>query len=358
MDLEELVYEPVKPNFYNYYAKNSLNTNIDKLLETSNLDKVYIVAYEVNNNGAYPFLQFLLVKYIGLTLPFISLNNPLTNNSITNTEELLKLATYFLLNEIKFSTKKSIFDTEIIFDGFYEYNNEIYLFVDVTEEKLNLHDIYSDSSIRFALVDEILNQKNVCNIDVHKHVTDFFNSNYQFSILKDEKNEPYEVPVVSFIGKPENNLNFTYIFGEIKQNKNAILGPYYYFTDFTNAFKENMHENDTKYGVVRFAVFMKNIKYIENRQDDDIDASETKKMRLQDETLDLNYERLTMRISDYDGLWAQNYDSCYLGHIELDNGEYLKNTPIIVVKEYNQQVPLSYHYNKICQLENCEYEIV
>jgi hypothetical protein len=162
MDLEELVYEPVKPNFYNYYAKNSLNTNIDELLETSKIDKIYIVAYEINNNGVYPFLQFLLLKSIELTLPYIPLSNPLTNSRVTNTEELLKLATYFLLNEIKFSSEKSIIDTEMFFDGFYDYNNEVYLFVDVTEEKLNLHDIYSDSVIRFALVDEILNQKNVC----------------------------------------------------------------------------------------------------------------------------------------------------------------------------------------------------
>ena len=81
-------------------------------------------------------------------------------------------------------------------------------------------------------------------------------------------------------------------------------------------------------------------------------------MRLQDETLDTNYERLTMRISDYDGKWAQNFDSCYLGHIELDNGKYLKNTPIIVVKDYNQQIPLSYHYNKKMHLETHEYAIL
>jgi hypothetical protein len=51
-----------------------------------------------------------------------------------------------------------------------------------------------------------------------------------------------------------------------------------------------------------------------------------------------------MRISDHQGKWAETFDSCYLGSIALDNGEYLKNTPLLVVKEYNQQIPLSYHF--------------
>jgi hypothetical protein len=363
MDLEELVYEPVRPNFYNYYAKKLLNKNINEFKSFTNLDKIKIVAYEVNNNGIYPFLQILLFKQIFssvLSFPYIPLNSNSMQNNMIETEEILKIVNLFLFTELSLSEKYSyqLFETNTIFDGFYEYNGEIYLFVDVTQHKLNLHDVYSDSIIRFVLIDEILNQKNVCNINITKNVTDFFNSNYQFSILKDEKNEPYEVPLVGYVGSPENKLNFIYIFGTLKQNKNALLGPYYYFTGFTNAVKENINNSNLKNGVVRFAVFPKNTKYIENHQNDDIDESETKKMRLQDETLDLNYERLTMRISDYDGKWTQNYDSCYLGHIELDNGMYLKNTPILVVKEYNQQVPLSYHYNKSLQLESGDYAIV
>ena len=72
--------------------------------------------------------------------------------------------------------------------------------------------------------------------------------------------------------------------------------------------------------------------------------SDTKRERLRDRSLNQNIEILTMRISDHDGKWAENYDSAYIGHIELDNGENLENTPIIVVKNYDQQIPLSYHY--------------
>jgi hypothetical protein len=95
-------------------------------------------------------------------------------------------------------------------------------------------------------------------------------------------------------------------------------------------------------GLIRFAIFIGNVKYIENYPNDPVDESEIKKQRLQDQNLDQNIERLTMRITDHDGKWADNYDSVYLGNLELDDGNFLKKQ-LFVVKEYNQQMPLSYH---------------
>ena len=50
-----------------------------------------------------------------------------------------------------------------------------------------------------------------------------------------------------------------------------------------------------------------------------------------------------MRISDHDGKWADKYDSVYLGNVELDDGSYLIKQ-LGVVKEYDQEMPLSYHF--------------
>jgi hypothetical protein len=135
------------------------------------------------------------------------------------------------------------------------------------------------------------------------------------------------------------------MFGQIKEVKNQLLGPYYYFKNYYNAFEEagSLITDNKKMGLVRFAVFTGNVKYIENYPNDPVDESEIKKQRLQDANLDQNIERLTMRISDHDGKWAENYDSAYLGNVELDDGNYL-NKQIIVVKEYDQEMPLSYHY--------------
>ena len=91
-------------------------------------------------------------------------------------------------------------------------------------------------------------------------------------------------------------------------------------------------------------MFTGKVKYIENNLNDPNDESQIKKQRLEDQTIDQNFERLTIRISDHDGLWSTNFNSVYLGHVELDNGIYLENTPIFVIKEYEQHIPLSYHY--------------
>ena len=71
--------------------------------------------------------------------------------------------------------------------------------------------------------------------------------------------------------------------------------------------------------------------------------SEIKVAKLVDENVNQQLERLTMRITDYDGKWAEKYDSIHLGQLVLDNDEIL-NKQITAVKEYEQQIPLSYHY--------------
>jgi hypothetical protein len=74
---------------------------------------------------------------------------------------------------------------------------------------------------------------------------------------------------------------------------------------------------------------------------------------------DTKIEELTMRITDYDGKWSYNYDSAHIGVIILDDGKLLKINNQIVVKDYNQQIPLSYHYiykNKYTNVED-DYHI-
>ena len=74
------------------------------------------------------------------------------------------------------------------------------------------------------------------------------------------------------------------------------------------------------------------------------DDSEIKKQRLNDSSLKHNCEIQTLRISDHDGIWTKTYDSVYLGNIELDDGSFIEETPLIVLKDYKQQIPLSFHF--------------
>lgn len=356
MEFDNTEYHPVEPNFYNYRGKNHL----DMSLETINIEDFNIInicPYEVNNEGKFPFLKFLLTKNIFNTLSFLKMKMSQDNSKIKSFLEFVKL---FLYESIQIDNYENFIEN-IEIDGFYEYNCELFLFINLTNCKIIIDDIRAESKLWFVTVDEILNLRHVCNIKIDSLVYRFFNNNYDFCILLDEKKEAYESPFVAYVGKPENKLNFTYIFGVTQNDKNAILGPHYYFTDFENAVKNAYELNEKGYkktGVVRCALFVGNTKYINNFPNDDIDISDTKQQRLNDDDLDRQYEQLTLKISDHDGKWSETADSCYLGNLTLDNGRRLKDYPLIVVKDYNQQLPLSYHYINKLAYESKKYMII
>ena len=327
---------------YFYKGETFLSKSFDS--DITNYNSVFICPYTINNISKFPFIRFLLIKNI-FELEFIQV--PILEKM--NSDEFLnfsKLCLFNLLNSIDDRN----YINEINFKGYYEYNNNLYLFFDITKCELNINDIYQSNLFWFTLLDEILNHKHLCNIQINKNITDFFVNNDAFCFLLNNDDNSYEIPIVGYVEKEEKKLNFTYIFGESRSDINSILGPFYYFTNFFEAFKnryikdENNEQKNVKNGIVRFALFTGITKYIENQINDTIDDSQIKQDRLKDINLDQNIERLTMRISDYDGKWSkENYDSVYLGNLELDNGALL-DKPIIVLKDYDQQIPLSYHY--------------
>ena len=355
-------YVPYEKNQYKY-VEDILEQDIEVFLSNKErkYEQINICAYEVNNEGIYPFLKFLLSRDIfneKFNFPYLPLYLDVS------IEPLFNFITVHLFSILKLENFQS-FKEAIKIKGLYDYNNEIYLFIDLTECKLNLNDIYYSSDVMFALLDEIMNHKSICNIEIDDEVVDFFIYNNKFCYLTSDKNIRYESPTLAYVWTEEKMLNFTYMFGTPKKNNLAILGPYFYFTDYKNAI-QGIYPNSTildstikwnnldysvknnninkKSGIVRFAIFTGITKYIENQPNDPIDKSDVKNERLNDSSINQNFERLTMRISDYDGNWSDEFDSCYLGNIELDNGERIPYSPLYVLKNYNQQVPLSYHY--------------
>jgi hypothetical protein len=341
--MENEDYNPQLPNYYNYKAKQNLQLELPD--DLNRYENVYICAYQVNNEAKYPFQRFLLINDFfnnSLVFPTIQNSKGLTCNlDIIN---FAKVNLFTLLLQDNFEN----FDENLEFNGYFannsNNNNDLYLVFDITKCNVQIYDIEKNTNtVWLALLDEILNHTHLCRMIIHPKVTDFFTLNDDFCFLLDENECSYEVPVVGYVGKPESKLNFTYTFGQTMSTKNSLLGPFYYFTNYNNAFTDAVDITDNKPGLVRFALFLGNTKYIENQLNDAIDDSEIKSLRLEDDTLDQSYERLRMRISDHDGKWSQTYDSAYLGYIELDNGTVL-NKPYVVLKEYNQQMPLSYHY--------------
>lgn len=349
----------LKPIYYNYPIKNILIKDFDSVVDAVDYSQIILCVYKINTSGKYPFIQYLLsnngFRTYGLPL--------LPMYSSFNKDKLISYSKVFLSGILQVFDFEE-FSEKIVFDGLYEYSNNLYVFFDMSQFEININDIYSYDPIRFALTDEITNHREICNMRINDDTVMFFLKNKSINYIYDEKNEAYEIPIVGYVGKPiPEKLKFALTFGESPKNKSAILGPYYYFTDFYNAIRqggwspnykpEYMYDKlitDNEYGrylkggIVRFALFGGKTKYIENMSNDPNDESEIKKQRLQDSSLDHNQEILTLRISDHDGLWTNDYDSVYLSNIELDDGSALQDTPILGIKDYNQQIPLSYHY--------------
>ena len=361
-------YNPVEPNYYNYESTNNLEGNIDYYLRENEITHVNICAYVIDNKNKYPFLKYLLFKnFLNEVLEFPKI---MIWNGFLDSPKIQAKSEKYVYDILALKDYAKYVET-VEFKGFYVNNNNVYIFYNLTDCEMEINDIYRENRLWFGLITEIVNDQHICNFVIDPNVYSFFIENNDFCFLKNEKNENYILPFIGYSGKNDKLLHFTYIFGVTKKDKSAILGPYYYFSNYTNAIREGGWSPDgkpeyshgclltesanggnlanggkyVKGGIVRFALFLDKIKFIQNAPYDKTDLSEIKKERLYDESLNINYERLTTRISDHDGMWSQIYDSVYLGtNVELDNGEKVQHAPIIVIRDYDQQVPLSYHY--------------
>jgi len=321
--------------YYNYKFKNILNDL--NTLNTYDYKNFYICVYKVNTSGKYPFLQYLFLNNgFYLTIPKLPIYETFENNN------LLSYSKVYLsgLLDVDFNKVNEF----IKFNGCNINNLDLYLFFDITELNIDINDIYSSSNLKFLIIDEIINYNSSCNIPINKETIKYFLNTELILYLFDENQEIFEIPIVGYVPKEnENKLKFTYLFGETAGTKLDLMGPYYYFTNLTNSIKKYVKKG----GIVRFAIFTGKTKYVENLPNDKIDLSIIKNELIKNEENNKKHI-LTLRISDHDGLWSKEYDSVFIGEIELDDGSFLENTPILVLKDYKQQIPLSYHFtNKV-----------
>jgi hypothetical protein len=364
MNIENDDYFPVEPNKYQFIGLKNLIPGLDTKINDT-IKQVYICGYRVNNEKIFPFLEYLLQKNVTSTeLIFPSLYLPEDcDDVLTLVTKIDALLTILLIG----SNSIANLDHNFIqcYKGFYALNENLYMFFDLTLMEIQLSDVYRENNLWFCLIYEILNSKHVCGIPIAESVQAMLFSapKYPFYVLHDETGVQYEVPNVVYVGAHEKKIKFIHTFGVSKNISSSILGPYYYFTNFYNASKQgtwaanaepetifgklatdNEYGRYTKGGVVRFALFLGKTNVKLNFPLDEVDLSQTKRERLLDKSLDTNYEKQTMRLSDYDGNWAKMYDTVVLANVVLDDGTKLRDTPMYVCKDYERQYPLTYHY--------------
>jgi hypothetical protein len=316
--LEELLGDPMK-NYYNYSAKYCLKTDLRLYTNEYKIGHIYICPYVVVTSGQQPFLQFVLNKKINL--------NPTTKN----------LESYFQFYEFFYIDGVDIMTTcnkmlNILFlketkglhynfecNGFLNDECNMYIFFDCSA--LNKDSTVTNTNhIWLALSSEIIGDRKIYDTSIHENVTLFFENNPDFLFLKDMYENDYELPVAGYSGSSKANTEFMSVFGLIKNVRETYMGPYYYFTNYENSLtiaSFNKRANPkSQGGVNRFAVFK---------------GKSVNDVVVPDET----------------GCWTKDYDSVYIKYLNLEMVEYDKrpiiNKEILVVKNYEQHVPISYY---------------
>ena len=338
---------------YNYPIESILMNNFADYLKTHSFPKkIHICLFQVNNSGLKPFLQFFLRKCpqdhstCPNKLSFITIEGFSTFDSVVN-------KTYKIMEVLFLSYMKVAYYQ---YKGFIENANanEITMFYDCTNSKVGVHSLHSKNDLWLTLIDEIVNQGNVCDQIIDPFVKDFFIDHPQLIHLKDENNNVIENPTVAYSYAQNEQIEFMSVFG-VSRNLDlvdALVGPYFYFTNYENAKNEIKKSPSKKNGILRFALFLGNNKVPMNLKDDTFDTSEkTQQLLLKDPTTttdDYKIVRDLLKLSDRDGKWAEHYDSIFICNFEImEECKYKSKLPYWVIKTYEQQTPLTYHIMKV-----------
>ena len=198
---------------------------------------------------------------------------------------------------------------------------------------------------------EICNQRKILNFPIHQSVSKLFFNNNQLIFLKNKNNINIEIPSTVYYTESQQLLPYISIMG-IKASSSRTFGPYYYFTNYNEAFRGAWSSNykkreiDSKIitdengllkcsGFVRFAVFVGNPRVPLYRKTDpfyeyisNLDSSDERK------------NKIIKKIK-----WVKKYDSIIISNFKFKNisGYYQTNTKYIV-KSFDSFTSLSYHY--------------
>jgi hypothetical protein len=336
-------YFPEPEKIWSYSGLNYLNRDEDLMQNITTVDFIHIIPYHVNTHCAKPFLEFALVKsfeenqkdqFSFITFPRIT---------IKNMKEDCKIIADSFVSGYCSADK-------VNFSGFLNNNGSLYIFYQLEIVNNFSTGLFRITPIWFVTVDEIVNKRSVCNMPIDESLSEFFMDFIDLTLLKNENGEFIETPSVFYTGTHYKNLKFDSIFSR-GASDNSIFGKYFYFTDYKNSVKEggwtknnqslevhgkkvtedkSVHGRFTRGGIIRYAVFLKNGKILFNNINEPEDNA--------------NEDELTRRITDYNGTWSNEYDSILVGRPTLDNGNVFSDGPILAVKDYNQFLPLSYHY--------------
>ena len=226
-------------NYLNLGSFNSKNINVNVLLYTINKYTVvpYISFILHKNNNTLNAIKF---KYIDYSSPF-------------NIEK--KLSNMFdFINNVKYK-------------GYFNFNNEIYLFYEYYRKNYNFNHEFNKLTYIDVTISEIINYNKVFNYIINKSLVNLFLKNKLFNYLK-QNNNILEIPEIFYKFHDDyniynvinddyklnhNNYYDFYPINSLETNNKKYVYKYIIFTGYTNiSNKDYINENEKLFNSILF----------------------------------------------------------------------------------------------------------
>lgn len=284
---------------YLYYPAQKASTNYEITLNHPTNMSFLLICYHVNMEGRYPFIQILLEQHEYQNLFKLPQINILSDALIeeTITKKVIQILESFITKKISIE--------DIIIDGIITpISKTPIMLVNLTNINIFNIEFTNKHKYWFALFNEIVNNEHIYNIPIDDNAVSFCVSNPQFGTLYYTTNfgnkKEYPVPDVAYSGSTIKESHLYNTLGLVK--KQGKYGNHFYFNT-------NMNDITDVESVNRYAVFLdKSISFTEKE-------------------IDKYINQLNKTIDDA----LTKHDSVYI-----------QDKPtLLILKEYNQHVPLS-----------------
>jgi hypothetical protein len=289
---------------YVYHGLSSLIMgNIELFADDYSEVTVNICTYQINTNGEKPFLQFVLRKYSSTHNDTPDL---LTFPSFKRRPGESVLESCDMLEQV-ICTTYGVNSCNCEYKGFINDRSNFYVFYELKENSINVHDLYRKSDLWLVLTDEIINHNSSCEFPIDNDVSNFFMYYINFACLKDLQDNYIETPIVAYSGVENKQINMISCFGVPPTLEDCLPNNHFYFTSYKNAIDQSkqLNNSDSKVVIIRFSLFAGRMKTILN------------------DSTNFNIE-------------TENYDSVYIGNSS--------KSPLWALKKYEQQTSLTCHF--------------
>lgn len=332
---------------YTYLIEKQANKSItiNDIFKSENMNMLLILCYSINIESKYPFIQFMMEKV------------PFTNNFIKE-QFILPYVIYYdtsrsienlVMEKVSRSLNLIACEGNKVEESMYKgivFDNEDkpYAMINITGIDISRLLLNRNTLSWFLLSSEIINKQSACNIPVDIYTVKLFTDIPELGILRNSStNDLFIIPDAVYSGSEFKLVEFNSVFGIRKMKEYESCGEYFYFYKcFGDATldggwvkgggieildlneKKNTHNSsgrlvvDNEYGkyiqggINRYALFSEGKIYLEN-----------------EEEFSLTDEKIMDEIEDPCVI------ICYTGNHKIK--------PDILVKNYENFVPLSYH---------------